>query len=94
MTFYAHTKLGSGRDAWQELRVHLQEVATTTSRLARKIGLSRAGELIGLAHDLGKYSEAFQQYLRQAADNASMEMEPDHLLRETLHKFCDPGLTV
>ena len=52
-----------------------------TSRLAGKIRLSRAGELIGLAHDLGKYSEAFQQYLRQAADNASMEMEPDQSLR-------------
>jgi CRISPR-associated endonuclease/helicase Cas3 len=61
--------------------VHLQEVAAMTSRLARKMGLSRASELVGLAHDLGKYSEEFQQYLHQTSDNASMEMELDQSLR-------------
>lgn len=77
MTFYAHTKRDSDTDGWQGLREHLEAVAGITSRLAGKIGLSRSGELIGLVHDLGKYSEAFQQYLRQVAGNASMEMEPD-----------------
>lgn len=77
MNFYAHTKRNFGPDGWQELRVHLEAVAAITSRLAGKIGLSRAGELVGLAHDLGKYSEAFQQYLQQVSGNASMEMEPD-----------------
>jgi len=77
MPFYAHTKRrDSGTDGWQELREHLEAVAAITSRLAGKIGLSRAGELIGLAHDLGKYSEAFQQYLHQVSGDASMEMEP------------------
>jgi CRISPR-associated endonuclease/helicase Cas3 len=33
---------------------------------ASKIGLERAGELIGLLHDLGKYSLAFQNYLKSA----------------------------
>ena len=48
---------------------------------AGKIGLPRAGELIGLAHDLGKYSEAFQQYLAKVAGDAAMEMEPDFSLK-------------
>lgn len=52
-----------------------------TSRLAKKTGLPSAGELIGLAHDLGKYSETFQEYLQQAAGATSMEMEPDLSLR-------------
>ncbi len=81
MPFYAHTKRDSGADGWQELRGHLQEVAAISSRLAGKIGLSHAGKLIGLAHDLGKYSEAFQQYLQKAAGNAAMEMEPDFGLK-------------
>jgi CRISPR-associated endonuclease/helicase Cas3 len=81
MPFYAHTKQDSGADGWQELREHLQDVAAISSRLAGKIGLSHAGKLIGLAHDLGKYSEAFQQYLQKAAGNAAMEMEPDFRLK-------------
>jgi CRISPR-associated endonuclease/helicase Cas3 len=37
--------------------------------------MRRAGELIGLLHDIGKYSQAFQQYLCEASDIADMEME-------------------
>ena len=77
MTFYAHSRPGSDKGDWQELRKHLEKVAAITARLAGKIGLSRAGELIGLAHDLGKYSEAFQQYLSKVAGDAAMEMEPE-----------------
>ncbi|WP_216841053.1 CRISPR-associated helicase Cas3' [Acidobacterium sp. S8] len=61
--------------------MHLASVAEHTSYLAGKIRLAHAGELIGLAHDLGKYSEAFQQYLQKAAGNAAMEMEPDFSLK-------------
>src|SRR5487761_1087670 len=81
MTFYAHTRPDPDKEHWQELRLHLDSVAAITSRLAGKIGLSHAGELIGLIHDLGKYSEAFQQYLQKAAGDAAMEMEPDFSLK-------------
>jgi CRISPR-associated endonuclease/helicase Cas3 len=79
--FYAHSKPNSDTEQWQELRVHLDSVAAITSRLAGKIGLSHAGELIGLVHDLGKYSEAFQKYLQKIASDAAMEMEPDFSLK-------------
>ena len=49
----------------QLLRDHLLRVSEITSRLAAKVGMPRVGALIGLAHDLGKYSTAFQQYLRR-----------------------------
>jgi CRISPR-associated endonuclease/helicase Cas3 len=64
----------SGKD--QLLSHHLQQVSTICKRLSAKVGLARAGELIGLMHDIGKYSDAFQQYLHQAASEAEMEMEP------------------
>jgi CRISPR-associated endonuclease/helicase Cas3 len=79
--FYAHSKPDSDTDQWQELRVHRASVAEHTSHLARKIGLAHAGELIGLAHDLGKYSQAFQQYLQELAGDATMKMEPDFSLK-------------
>lgn len=60
----AHVRDGDG--SIQPLRDHL----TGVSRLARchadKIGLAHQGELIGLLHDLGKYSEEFQNYLKSA----------------------------
>jgi CRISPR-associated endonuclease/helicase Cas3 len=79
MTFYAHSGLDT--EHWQELGLHLDSAAAIASRLAGKIRLSKAGELIGLAHDLGKYSQAFQQYLQKVAGDAAMEMEPAFSLK-------------
>ncbi len=80
-SFYAHSKRNSDTKEWQKLSLHLSSVAEHTSSLAEKIGLAHAGELIGLAHDLGKYSQAFQQYLKKVANDAAMEMESDFSLK-------------
>jgi CRISPR-associated endonuclease/helicase Cas3 len=72
--YLAH--LGSSGDT-QLLSKHLLQVSVISARLGAKIGMARAGELIGLIHDLGKYSQAFQHYLREMSHNAEMEMEPD-----------------
>ncbi len=65
----------------QALSRHLLQVSAISARLAAKIGMERAGELIGLTHDLGKYSQAFQQYLQEQALNEAMVMEPDLFAR-------------
>ena len=61
----------------QSLSRHLLQVSAVSARLAAKIGMERAGELVGLTHDLGKYSRAFQQYLQEQALNEAMAMEHD-----------------
>lgn len=61
--FIAHHRT-SGED--QSLSCHLLEVASLSGSLAQKVGMPRAGEIVGLLHDLGKYSSEFQQYLRSA----------------------------
>lgn len=81
MAFYSHSRQGSSKELWQPVEEHLEAVATITSRLAAKLGMSHAGELIGLSHDLGKYSQAFQQYLCKVTGDAAMEMEPDPRLK-------------
>jgi CRISPR-associated endonuclease/helicase Cas3 len=68
----------------QLLRDHLLRVSAITSRLAAKTGMPLAGALVGLAHDLGKYSTVFQEYVSRVARNAAMEMEPDLSLRGSI----------
>jgi CRISPR-associated endonuclease/helicase Cas3 len=62
--YIAHRRPGTKCD--QSVATHLNEVATLCQTLARKMGLPHQGELIGLLHDLGKYSAAFQHYLQSA----------------------------
>ncbi len=59
---YAHISGGHK----QLLSHHLLNVAELSSSNARKVGLPLQGELIGLLHDLGKYSTEFQNYLKSA----------------------------
>lgn len=48
----------------QTVRDHLEGVSKISKSLAGKVGLPEAGELLGLLHDLGKYSKAFQDYIK------------------------------
>ena len=52
-----------GKIGSQSLAEHLNGVSRQCSKLAKKLGLERAGELIGLLHDLGKATKTFQDYL-------------------------------
>lgn len=63
--FIAHVRASD--DSEQLLYDHLIGTAKISKALATKIGLPLAGELIGLVHDLGKYSEDFQKYITLCA---------------------------
>jgi CRISPR-associated endonuclease/helicase Cas3 len=70
MNYYAHTaELADGtRDPdtrhWQLLCDHLRKVAKLAKQFAAPLGLAEEAELAGLLHDLGKYRDEFQAYLR------------------------------
>ena len=57
----------------QALIDHLEGASALAALFAGKIGLPLFGELMGLLHDLGKYSKAFQTYLKSAEG----KIEPD-----------------
>ncbi|MDE2378934.1 CRISPR-associated endonuclease Cas3'' [Bradyrhizobium sp.] len=61
--FFAHSLEGQDRDAWQPLAEHLEAVSRLTSLRAEKFGAARLGAIVGLLHDLGKYAQAFQDYI-------------------------------
>ncbi|MDH4120518.1 MAG: CRISPR-associated helicase Cas3' [Deltaproteobacteria bacterium] len=60
----AHHRASDGED--QKLKDHLFEVGQFARSYAEKIGLASLGELLGLLHDLGKFSTEFQDYLKSA----------------------------
>lgn len=48
------------------LKDHLKQSAELSSQWGKKLQLEKICYLAGLLHDLGKYSDEFQEYLKQA----------------------------
>jgi CRISPR-associated endonuclease/helicase Cas3 len=63
--FYAHTKLGRPPEEWEPLEDHLGNVARLAEGFASEFGAGDWAHLAGLWHDLGKYRESFQRYLKK-----------------------------
>lgn len=69
----AHRREKDEKD--QTLEEHLQGVADFAKSFAGKLGMETAGELIGLLHDLGKYSEQFQNYIKSALGDIDQDAD-------------------
>jgi len=61
--FIAHYRERDGRI--QSVETHLLDTAALAQCSAGKLGLQFCGRLLGLIHDFGKYSDAFQIYIRE-----------------------------
>ena len=61
----------------QLLSDHLYETAELCSRFTAKIGLPISGRIMGLLHDLGKYSEAFQTFIYAVTGLAGEQAHKD-----------------
>lgn len=64
ISYVAHVRANTAE--CQSLEAHLRGVSKQTLEFAAKFELATHGELIGLLHDLGKYSAAFQAYIGSA----------------------------
>lgn len=73
----AHVRRNS--KAIQSLKSHLNGVAELAFEFAEKFHLSPQGELIGLLHDLGKYSDSFQAYLQSATELLNPDQDEDYV---------------
>jgi len=89
--YYAHTIEGcKDKKKWQKLKSHLTNTADKASNFAEPIGLAKTAYIAGLMHDLGKYSDEFQDriepgYKGPKVDHATAgakEMQP-------LVQYCD-----
>ena len=70
----AHT----GENGCQTLEDHLLNVSKLSGQFAAKIGLEKTGDLLGLMHDLGKYSSDFQDYILTDAGSVHPDQDGDN----------------
>lgn len=61
----------------QSVKTHLVEVGALAAGYASKIGQSDVGFLVGLLHDFGKFSQAFQDYMQLIIQQAVSSFDPD-----------------
>jgi CRISPR-associated endonuclease Cas3-HD len=62
--FYAHSRKDQPKENWQLLKDHLENTANISSEFANKFGARDLGFLVGLLHDIGKYTKEFQSRLQ------------------------------
>lgn len=75
--FIAHVRKTDG--VTQPLEEHLGGVAAWAKLFASKINLGDQGELLGLLHDLGKYSREFQAYIQSATGLLNQDEDDDYV---------------
>ena len=94
--YLAHVRKSD--EAIQRLDTHLSEVGKLSAKFSAKVDLPEAGQLLGLLHDFGKYSQAFQNYLNSAegridpdaddyVDARSLKGKIDHSSAGAQHVF-------
>ncbi|RZU38237.1 CRISPR-associated Cas3 family helicase [Fluviicoccus keumensis] len=59
--YFAHSTTNPDKSDWQLLSDHLSAVGELASQFAKEFGCEPYGKVAGLLHDLGKYTQGFQQ---------------------------------
>jgi CRISPR-associated endonuclease/helicase Cas3 len=75
--FIAHCRKSDQTE--QSVCEHLAKVSLICRCLAEKIGIPNAGELLGLLHDLGKYSQQFQAYIKSATGMLNPDVDDEYV---------------
>ena len=75
--FIAHRRESDQKE--QSVCDHLEEVSAICGKLAGKIGVSEAGCIIGLLHDLGKYSHTFQAYIQSSTGMLNPDIDDEYV---------------
>ncbi|MBP6655977.1 MAG: CRISPR-associated endonuclease Cas3'', partial [Propionivibrio sp.] len=66
--FIAHIRSENGHVVLHDLEDHLVDVSVLAADFAAEFGAAPWAALAGIWHDLGKYREGFQRYIRQCGD--------------------------
>jgi CRISPR-associated endonuclease/helicase Cas3 len=72
MEYYAHTIAGKPEDEWHKLSCHLLGTSEMAASFANSTDYAKIFRIAGYLHDLGKYQQAFQKYLREGGRRGSV----------------------
>jgi len=86
---YAHSKPDAPKDEWQTLQDHLNAVAELAAEFAAVFGGADAARLLGMVHDIGKGSHAFQRRLEGDSHHVDHSSAGAQLLHEHYKKVGD-----
>ncbi|KAA5803585.1 CRISPR-associated endonuclease Cas3'' [Alkalicaulis satelles] len=76
MKLFAHSLPEQSKDNWEPLEKHLSSVGATAAKSAGAFGAETAAKCMGLLHDIGKCSAAYQAYIGASSDGT--RRGPDH----------------
>lgn len=68
--FYAHSRPGEPVETWERLEWHLRRAGALARRFGRRFDSGITAAASGLLHDVGKYSDAFRQYIIEGVGRA------------------------
>lgn len=74
---FAHSVAGRPEEEWEPLSHHLAAVGEHAAEFAAHFGVDAMARAMGLLHDIGKCSVAYQHYIRQPVENGALR-GPDH----------------
>lgn len=77
MIRFAHSLSGKPENDWELLSHHLQAVGQAAVVFAKPFGFSQLARTMGLLHDIGKASDAYQTYIRRPPEQSGPK-GPDH----------------
>jgi CRISPR-associated endonuclease/helicase Cas3 len=77
MQLFAHSVAGKPECDWETLSHHLAAVGERAAAFAADFGAKEMARTMGLLHDIGKCSDAYQRYIRQPVGDG-MKKGPDH----------------
>ncbi len=72
MVYYAHSIVNKPEEEWHLLSSHLQDTAEIAASFAHSDEYVVIFKVAGLLHDLGKYQQAFQAYLKEGGRRGSV----------------------
>ncbi|MDO4183190.1 MAG: CRISPR-associated helicase Cas3' [Coriobacteriia bacterium] len=82
MDLYAHSKVNEPETSWQTLDAHLKGVSKLCKEFAGPFGAGEWAAVVGLVHDIGKASEAFQRRIRGSNEKVDHSTAGAQLLFE------------
>lgn len=75
---FAHSLPGRSEAEWEPLSHHLRQVGARAEAFAAVFGAAQVAQVMGILHDIGKHSQAYQRYIRTPQTSEAKTRGPDH----------------